>query len=171
MRILLTGANGFIGSELTSDLLKAGHDVAAAVRDPAKFLRRFPGTTVVLADFNVLTTSAQWLPLLTGLDCVINCAGILQSRAGQSASSIHTHAPLALFQAAHSLGVRKIIQISAVSADADTEYAQSKSAADKGLMAMDADWVILRPSLVYGRQAYGGTAMLRALAACPLSFQ
>jgi hypothetical protein len=35
-------------------------------------------------------------------------------------------------------------------------------------MALDLDWVILRPSVVVGRQAYGGSALIRALAALPI---
>src|SRR5262249_44666438 len=39
--------------------------------------------------------------------------------------------------------------------------------AEEALKSQELDWVILRPSLVVGRQAYGGTALLRALAAIP----
>lgn len=37
MKILITGANGYIGLRLTLALLEAGHEVVAAVRDPARF--------------------------------------------------------------------------------------------------------------------------------------
>ena len=55
MRVLLTGANGFIGSQITAELRAAGHDVVAAVRDPAKFQRRFPGSTAFAIDMNSAT--------------------------------------------------------------------------------------------------------------------
>ena len=35
-------------------------------------------------------------------------------------------------------------------------------------MARNLDWVILRPSVVVGRQAYGGSALFRGLAALPI---
>jgi uncharacterized protein YbjT (DUF2867 family) len=168
LRVLLTGANGFIGSQITAELRAAGHDVVAAVRDPAKFQRRFPGSTAFAIDMNSATIESAWAGHLSGIDAVVNCAGTLQSRNGEQAHAIHTASPIALFHAAAARGIRKIIQISAVSIAADTEYAVTKKAADDALMALDVDWVILRPSLVYGRVAYGGTAMLRALAACPL---
>jgi hypothetical protein len=67
--------------------------------------------------------------------------------------------------------VRRIIQISAISADeaANTPYALSKKRAD-GYLASSGDaldWIILRPSLVYAAGAYGGTALFRGLAAMP----
>jgi uncharacterized protein YbjT (DUF2867 family) len=164
VRVLLTGANGFIGSAITALLLERGHDIVAAVRDPAKFSRRFPGTTSFAADMNRLAAPADWHPHLSGVDAVINCAGALHGRNGQSLQAIHTRAPIALFRAAREAGVKKIVQISAVSVGAPTDYAVSKRAADDALMAMDCDWVILRPSIVYGAGAYGGTAMLRAFA-------
>lgn len=168
-KVLITGANGFIGSHLTADLLSIGYDVVAAVRDPEKMRRRFPRARCVHADFNRMTTIAHWQSLLEGVDYVLNCAGILQSRRGQSAAAIHAAAPTALFKAAAESGVKRIVQISAVSVGADTEYATTKRAGDEALAALDTEWVILRPSLVYAHTAYGGTAMLRALAATPFA--
>jgi len=169
MRVLLTGANGFIGAHLTAALLEAGHRVVAAVRNPAALAARFPDIETVAADMNRDTTAAAWRPRLEGVDAVINCAGVLQGGRGQDMEAIHHLAPAALFDACLQSGVKRVIQISAISADAEagTEYALSKKRGDDHLKALDLDWVILRPSLIYGEGAYGGTAMLRALAAFP----
>ncbi|HMA14358.1 MAG: complex I NDUFA9 subunit family protein, partial [Bacteroidota bacterium] len=167
--MLLTGANGFIGSRLAAALLSAGHQVVAAVRRPDAMAARFPAAEAVAADMNRDVTPAAWLPRLAGIDAVINCAGVLQGGRGQDIEAIHHRAPAALFDACRAAGVRRVIQISAISADAEagTDYALSKKRADDHLKALDLDWVVLRPSLVYGEGAYGGTAMLRALAAFP----
>lgn len=169
MRVLLTGANGFIGAHLTAALLEAGHRVVAAVRNPAALAARFPDIETVAADMNRDTTAAAWLPRLKGVDAVINCAGVLQGGRGQDMEAIHHLAPAGLFDACREGSVKRVIQISAISADAEvgTEYALSKKRGDDHLKALDLDWVILRPSLIYGEGAYGGTAMLRALAAFP----
>src|SRR5206468_10482328 len=53
------------------------------------------------------------------------------------------------------------------SSDLRTEYALTKHAAEQSLKALDLDWVILRPSLVYAEGSHGGTSLLRALAAFP----
>jgi uncharacterized protein YbjT (DUF2867 family) len=65
--------------------------------------------------------------------------------------------------------VRRVVQISAVSADAEagTEYALTKKAADDHLRGLDLDWVVLRPSLVYAQGSCGGTSLLRGLAGLP----
>lgn len=111
------------------------------------------------------------MPRLAGIDAVINCAGILQGRPGQSAQAIHAAAPIALFTACGRAGVKRVIQISAISAEAGarTAYAATKREADTFLTRSDLDWVVLRPSLVYAEGAYGGTALFRALAALPIA--
>ncbi|MFO1057802.1 MAG: NAD(P)H-binding protein [Dongiaceae bacterium] len=171
MRILLTGANGFIGRYLLARLLAAGHAVVPAVRRPAETDRLLPAPASIGIDLNRDTDPAVWRPRLAGIDAVINCAGILQGRPGQSIAAIHDAAPRALFEACRAAGVRRVIQISAISAEpgAGTAYALTKHAADAALAASDLDWVILRPSLVYAEGAYGGTALFRALAAMPLA--
>jgi len=169
MRVLVTGANGFIGRHLTAAILEAGHEVVAAVRDPRRMQRRFPGIEVVRVDLNRDTTSDTWRTRLAGIDTVVNCAGILQQTRTQSIEAIHFLAPKALFDACVQCNVRRVIQISAVSADAaaETAYAATKKRADDYLAGLDLDWVILRPSLVYAGGSYGGTSLLRALAALP----
>jgi len=168
-RVLLTGANGFIGAHLTAALLAAGHDVVAAVRQPAAMAARFPDAEAIRADMNHDVTAAAWLPRLDCIDAVINCAGVLQGGRGQDMAAIHHRAPAALFDACREAGVKRVIQISAISADdaAGTEYARTKKLADDHLKGLDLDWTVLRPSLIYGEGAYGGTAMLRALAVFP----
>ena len=169
MRVLLTGANGFVGAQLVAALKSAGHDVVACVRDPIGFQRRFPSMHAFRADFNQLTVPNDWLPFLRHVDAVINCAGIMSETPGQSMMAVHYHAPAALFTACEREGIRKVIQISAVSVGADTDYAETKRKADDALMGMELDWTIFRPSLIYAKGAYGGTVAIRGLAASPVA--
>ena len=169
MHVLVTGATGFVGRHVCARLLADGQQVTAIVRDPLVAARRFPGITAIRGDLNHMTNPWAWRPLLAGVDAVVNCAGILQARSGQSAEAIHTRAPNALFDACVAVGVRRVVQISAVSADpeAGTAYAITKAAADTHLRSLDLDWIVLRPSLVYGQGSYGGTSFLRGLAGLP----
>jgi uncharacterized protein YbjT (DUF2867 family) len=99
----------------------------------------------------------------------VNCAGVLQDAPADSTHKVHVEGASALFTACTQTGVRKLVLISAVGVGADetTRFARTKFAAEEALKAQDLDWVILRPSLVVGRSAYGGMALLRALAAIP----
>lgn len=169
MHILVTGANGFIGSHIVGALLEAHHEVTAAVRSPRAFCTRFPLAKAVHCDFNRDTDPACWRGRLHGVDAVINCAGILRGGLRQSAKAIHIRTPAALFQACKQASVRRVIHISAVSADinARTGYAHTKAEAEQQLKNLDLDWIILRPSLVYAAGSYGGTSFLRGLASLP----
>ncbi|MDH3918400.1 MAG: NAD(P)H-binding protein, partial [Rhodospirillales bacterium] len=170
MRILVTGACGFIGGHITSALIAAGHRVVCCVRDPARARRMFPGQVALACDFNRDTEAACWRPRLEDVDAVINCAGILQSRPGQSIAAIHGKAPKALFDACLAAGVRRVIQISALGAEpqAGTAYALSKHEADLHLLSLPLDGTVVQPSLAYTPAgSYGGTSLFRALAALP----
>jgi uncharacterized protein YbjT (DUF2867 family) len=168
-RILVTGASGFIGRHLVAALRAAGHEVVGAARNPAAARRLIPDIEWRRVDFNRALTPADWVPTLTGIGAVVNCAGVLQSSRGNDIRRVHALAPIALFQAAEAAGIRRVVQVSALGADAaaGTAYAASKQRADDFLAASALDWVVLRPSLVYARDSYGGTALLRALAALP----
>lgn len=170
LNILLTGANGFVGRHLMSALIQAGHKVTAAVRDPAAFRRQWPAIEAVACDFMTDHDSRIWFERLQGIDAVINCAGVLQRAPGVDPEAIHHSGPAALFDACHSLGIGKVIQISAISAreGVATEYAQTKRRGDAHLMALDLDWIVLKPSLLYAKGSYGGTSLIRALASFPL---
>jgi uncharacterized protein YbjT (DUF2867 family)/uncharacterized membrane protein YphA (DoxX/SURF4 family) len=170
MRVLLLGASGFIGRELFAALNKRGHRVIAAVRDVDR-APAFASEPPVVVDLDRDTSVEAWMPRLAGIDAVVNCAGVLQGTRTQSMDAIHKAAPIALFEACERCGVRRVVQISAISADreAGSEYALTKLAADDHLRASALQWVVVRPSLVLARGAYGGTAVLRAIAALPFA--
>ena len=110
------------------------------------------------------------MPLLDDVDAVINCVGVLQDGAGDSTRLAHVEGPRALIAACERAGVRRLIHISAVGADdtAGTAYARTKAETERLVEASALDWLILRPSLVVDRAAFGGTGLIRALAAFPL---
>lgn len=156
MKILLTGASGFIGRNLWALLERAGHEIVPVSR-------RHGG------DFARMQVVDDWRPWLDGVDAVINAVGIIGETGAQRFASLHAAAPIVLFEACRASGVRRAIQISALGADASafSAYHLSKKAADDHLRGLDLDWFVLRPSVIYGR---GGTsaALFMRLARLPL---
>lgn len=171
MRVLVLGANGFIGSAVVAALQRAGFTVRAVVRNPAKYKSRFPSAETLSADLRdeAAGDPGYWDAALDGVDAVVNAAGVLQSRREADAFAVHVRAPDALFAACEGLGVRRVIQISAIGVEeGETVFARSKREGDAALMERDLDWIVLRPAIVIGDGSYGGTSMLRAIAAFPM---
>jgi len=156
MKILLTGASGFIGGHTHTALVQAGHVVVPVSRRDGH-------------NFNQMTAADDWLPLLEGVDAVINSVGIIAETRGQSFDVLHHRAPAALFRACEQVGVKRVIQVSALGADdeAFAPYQLTKKAADDTLRSLDLDWFVLRPSLVYGKGG-ASSAMFRRMASLPI---
>lgn len=168
MRVLVTGASGFIGSALCTALGRAGHRVVACAHRnrPA----RLPGDPEILAiDYTCDTQPCAWEPRLAGVEVVINAVGILRESRSLSFADLHDRAPRALFAACEQAVVKRVIQISALGADAcaSTQYHLSKKAADDRLRASSLDWTIVQPSLVFGPTG-ASSRLLLALASLPV---
>ncbi|MGC1182228.1 SDR family oxidoreductase [Legionella sp.] len=166
MRILITGANGFIAQEIIARLVTAGHEIIACVHD--KLLENIPHTRVFKADFTKAIMPEFWSQQLKDVDAVINCVGVFQTTKEKTMWNIHYEAPKALFEACVKQGIKKIIQISALGIDkVNVPYATSKLAIDHYLQSLDIDSTIIRPGLVYGKGTYGGSSLFRGLAGLP----
>ncbi len=170
MRVLVLGGYGLIGEAVARRLLADGMSVTGLGREVGAARRRMPDMLWYAADIARLTTAADWRPVLAGIDALVNAAGALQDGARDDLAAVHHHAMAALYAACAEAGLQRFVQISAVGAspDADTAFLRTKAAGDAALAASGLDWVILRPGLVVGAGAYGGTALLRALAAFPV---
>jgi len=169
MRVLVTGASGLIGSALVARLIAEGHEVIAVARHTARPARSMPAAHWVALDMAAATGPEHWLPHLIEVDAVVNCAGVLQDGPQDSTRGVHVAGTGALFAACQQAGVRRVVQISAIGVDRETPsaFSRTKREGDRALVRRDLDWVILRPSVVLGPAAYGGSALFRGLAALP----
>lgn len=168
MRILVTGAYGFIGSAVTARLVAGQHEVIGLGRDVTRAAEQLPAVRWISLDIAKAKRAEDWLSHIDGVDAVVNCAGVLQDGAGDDVRAVHVDGTLALFEACKRAGVRRIVHISAIGVESDTVFATTKREADDALMKSGLDWIVLRPSIVVGRNVYGGTALIRALASLPL---
>jgi uncharacterized protein YbjT (DUF2867 family) len=167
MNVLVLGASGLIGQALTQGLIARGYAVTALARAISVPSRRMPNARWVKADLRNISSPQDWAVLLSGVDVVVNCAGALQDGARDDVKAVQDDAMRALYLAANKSTL--IVQISAHTdgAGADLPFLVTKRAADEALAKAGLPFVILRPAIVIGRNAYGGSALLRALAAIP----
>jgi uncharacterized protein YbjT (DUF2867 family) len=175
MRILLTGASGFIGRHLLHALLAEGHQVVCAVRKvkTGNLPNNCARLSFIQADFANDTEQAVWLARLSGIEAVINTVGIFRESGAQTFDKLHVQAPRALFAAcAESHDVHMVVQLSALGADdaADTAYHLSKKAADDYLASLPVRAAILQPSLVYGSDG-ASSRVFKALASMPFALR
>ncbi|NRR32149.1 SDR family oxidoreductase [Oxalobacteraceae bacterium] len=166
MKVLVTGATGLIGGHVLRALRVAGHSVVGMSR------RRPQGEAEqqwIECDFADMRKEQAWLPLLDGVDAVVNCVGIIRETLPGDFDRLHRAAPIALFAACERAAVRRVVQVSALGShpDAATGYWRSKGAAEHDLLARTLSSVIIRPSLVYG-DAGASSIMFRMLATLPV---
>ncbi len=160
---LVLGANGFLAGYLIAALRRHGWRVLRGVRAGGA-LREDERH----ADLARMTAPRHWRQALQGVDAVVNVAGILRETGAQTFQAIHVDGPLALAQACVEAGVQRFVQVSALGEPADGEFIASKHRFDAALLALPLRAVVLRPSVVYAVSgSYGGTSLLRALAAFP----
>ncbi len=170
MKILILGATGFIGSEVMRSLHGRGHSVTGLARSVRRAKDKWPFANWTSADLAHMTQVADWDVLVRDHDAIVNCAGALQDGLSDDLAATQEKAMLALYAAAAQAGGRLLIQISArtAGAAADLPFLATKRRADEALATSGLPYVILRPALVVGRNAHGGTALVRALAGFPL---
>lgn len=168
-RVLVLGAYGLIGSGIARALAARGHLVTGLGRDVGTARRVLPALDWVIRDLRDLQTAAAWRPLLRGVDVVVNVAGALQDGGRDDLAAVQHHAIVALAHAAAEADVA-VVQISAVGAEpgASTRFMATKGLADRAVAASGVRHWILRPGLVIAQSAYGGTQLIRMLAAMPL---
>ncbi|RJT37507.1 SDR family oxidoreductase [Mesorhizobium waimense] len=169
MKVLVLGGYGLIGEALIGRLLRDGHHVAGLGRDVLDAERRRPAVRWIAADMSRLLAAEDWLPVVAGVDVVVNAAGALQDGPRDRLDAVHRRAVVALVAACEQAGVRRFVQISVIGVDpaSANPFFSTKAQGDKAVAGSSLEWTILRPGLVIAPAAYGGTALLRALAAFP----
>ncbi|HEY6860319.1 MAG TPA: NAD-dependent epimerase/dehydratase family protein [Pseudolabrys sp.] len=181
-RILVTGASGFIGRVVVTELANAGHSVRAAMRKPADI---FPRSVEVIA-VSDLTRPVEWRPLLRDVETVVHLAGIAQAGpeiAEQTYDRVNRLATAELASAAKNSGIGHLIFMSSIRAQSgpasnrilcETDvpqptdaFGRSKLAAEDAVRAANVPFTILRPVLIYGPGVKGNFARLMELARKP----
>ncbi len=160
MRVLILGADGFIGRHIAFHLRDQGHEVLAQARRPDRLATM--GFETLKADLTNPATHdpAFWQPHLQNTH-LINAAGLLTGTEAQM-TAVHHHAPKAALAALPSDS--RALLISAIGIHTDTPFARHRRQTE----ALFHGHTILRPGMVLADTSYGGSSALRAFAAFPL---
>jgi nucleoside-diphosphate-sugar epimerase len=175
-RILVTGANGFVGSALCRRLRSDGFEVVAGVRSPTSELQtKMPS----------LQGNVDWRPILEQCHAVIHAAGrahVLNDFEKDSLSEfrkVNVDGTLCLAEQAAKMGVKRFIYISSIKVNGNScrksfteadipapedNYGLTKHEAEIGLKDLarrtGMEVVILRPTLIYGPNVLGNLYLL-----------
>ena len=184
MKVLVTGANGFVGRAVCRCLTERGHAPLATTRRATGL----PGEIVIANAIG----EAGWSAALTDCEAVVHLAArahVMRDESPdplQAFRAVNTAGTLRLAQQAADCGVRRFVFVSSIGVTGNatqghafTEddvpapqdaYAVSKLEAEQGLRAVNGamEWVIVRPPLVYGPGAPGNFARLLWLAGAGL---
>lgn len=153
--VTLFGGSGFIGSQAVRALARRGWRIRVAVRNPVLAIEIQPlgdpgQIQFMRCDITNPTDVAQ---AVRGADAVVNLVGVLHDAGGKRGfDAVHTEAAKTIAEAAKAAGVERLVQISAIGADAasPSAYGRTKAQAEAAVRAVYPDAVILRPSLVFG---------------------
>ncbi len=152
--VTVFGGSGFIGRYICQRLAREGWRVRVAVRRPndAVFVRTYGVVGQVEPIQANVRDEASVRRAMHGVDAVINCVGILVTSGRQTFDAVQAEAPGRIARIAAELGIRRLVQISAIGADpeSDSEYARTKAAGEHAVLAAFPNAVILRPSIVFG---------------------
>ncbi len=151
MRLVLTGATGFVGRHLLAELSSMGHECRVLTRSSKHSLPPLPGVEFRKAD---LRDAAELQAALADADGVINLIGILNEKgwSGRGFRAAHVAPVQALIVACEAVGIRRFIQVSALNAGrGSSHYLRSKGEAEDLLRsAAEIDETILRPAVIFG---------------------
>lgn len=154
--VTIFGGSGFLGRYVTQRMARAGWRVRVAVRRPneAHFVRTYGFVGQVEPIQANIRDDASTRRVMTGARAVVNCVGILVESGKQRFDDVQTHGAARVARIAAEEGVARLVQISAIGADADSDsrYARSKAAGEAAVRAAFPTAVILRPSIMFGAE-------------------
>lgn len=140
MKIAVFGATGVLGRCVSAQLEQRGHSVVRIARSGGD----------VAVDFRFDTEAQALRYAVRGTDIVVNTAGILIERDGNTWDQVHHRAVDALARACETERVARIVHVSALGAGTGIPggYAASKLAGEQALARHGVDYAVVRPGLL-----------------------
>ena len=150
--ICIFGGGGFVGRYIAQALLERGARLRIAERNISNAMHIKPlgnlgQTQFVSADITKPDSVAR---AVRGSDVVINLVGVLKG----DFERIHVEGARNVAQAAAAAGCHSLLHLSAIGADSESpsRYGRSKADGEKAVRTAFPDAIILRPSIIFGRE-------------------
>lgn len=152
--VTVFGGSGFLGRQIVRALAKDGYRIRVAARQTARaYEMRLYGDVgqVEIVQANI-RNPASVARAVAGAEAVVNAIGILHETGRQRFLSVQAMGARTVAEAAKAAGVTRLIQISALGADANSasRYYVSKAEGEAAVREVLPTAVILRPSVIFG---------------------
>jgi uncharacterized protein YbjT (DUF2867 family) len=152
--VTVFGGSGFIGRHVVRHLAARGWRVRVAVRDieEPRFLKLAGNLGQISPVAATISDDASVAAAVHGADAVINLVGVLYERRKRTFQALHVDGAKRIAEAAKAAGVKHLIHVSALGADATSpsKYARSKAAGEAAVHGAFPGATIFRPSVVFG---------------------
>ena len=152
--VTVFGGSGFLGRHLVKRLAEDGYIVRVAVRDieTALFLKTAGGVGQVVPLQADIGHTHSIAAAVQGADAVVNLVGILSEWGKRTFERIHVEGAANVAGATAAAGVKRLVQVSAIGADLESEsaYARTKAAGEEAAREAFPNVTIIRPSVVFG---------------------
>ena len=148
MIVAVVGATGFVGSHLVPYLVERGHGVIAISRDG----RRLPGWGDEVEARAADVTRDDLDAALTGADAAVHLVAIPRETDGRRFDEVNVRGTQRVVEAAERIGLGRLVHLSVmgVTDDPKLRYLTSRRRGEKQVRNSSLEWVVLRPSLMFG---------------------
>jgi NADH dehydrogenase len=149
MRVLVTGATGYVGRHVVRALVDAGHEVSALARGTRGPI---PGVRFVRGD---VTDPASVTAAMRDVEACVHLVAVIVERGAQTFERVNARGTENVVRALEDAGVARLVHLSALGASEDERfpYLASKWRGEQAVRASGLDWTILRPSVLHGEGA------------------
>ncbi|WP_170326052.1 complex I NDUFA9 subunit family protein [Ruegeria arenilitoris] len=154
--VTIYGGSGFVGRYIARRLANEGWRVRVAVRRPneAMFVKPYGVVGQVEPILCNIRDDASVAAVMHGADAVVNCVGVLNELGKNEFDAVQAEGAERIARIAAEQGVARMVHISAIGADAESnsEYSRTKAQGEAGVLAHMPNAVILRPSVIFGTE-------------------